>query len=295
VCFHKTGIGALGRLETPDALYLSMGTLNFIALAEQFADFLHAGNVSLNLDLTDGVTADHVDVLRRIIKEAPAKTFNFTYTFHNRPSSPFFPSATFEHPGFTIGLQPTNLAEDCPDLNAWLSAMEDVWLEICEILSDNEHFLGIDSSVAPLFRNESSLIHFVKRLYGNFSASVTTDFFVRVTTFLSKRNPKPAGLCGLMLPCLEDFELAEEYAAGRFSIERNIFLSLHSGLGVDTYPIGIDENPERILQVLCLLQKLSARYAKPLSARFVSDGKTKIGEVSDFQNPYLHDVQIRPL
>jgi hypothetical protein len=173
--------------------------------------------------------------------------------------------------------------------------MEDVWIEICEILSDNEHFLGIDSSVAPLFRNESSLIHFVKRLYGNFSASVTTDFFVRVTTFLSKRNPKPAGLCGLMLPCLEDFELAEEYAAGRFSIERNIFLSLHSGLGVDTYPIGIDENPERILQVLCLLQKLSARYAKPLSARFVSDGKTKIGEVSDFQNPYLHDVQIRPL
>jgi len=295
VCFNKTRIEALDRLEKQNALYLSIGTLTFSSLTEQLADFLHAGNVSLNLDLTDGVTTNHVDVLLRIIKEAPAKTFNFTYTFHNRPSSPFFPSATFEHPGFAIGLQPTDLAEGCPDLPAWLSAMEAVWLEICEILDDNQHFLGIDTSIAPLFRDESSLVHFVKRLYGNFSEAVTTDFFIRVTTFLFKHNPKPVGLCGLMLPCLEDFELAEEYEAGRFSIERNIFLALHSGLGVDTYPIGIDENPERILQVLCLLQKLSAKYEKPLSARFVSDGKTKIGAVSDFQNPYLKDVMIWPL
>jgi len=98
-----------------------------------------------------------------------------------------------------------------------------------------------------------------------------------------------------MLPCLEDFELAEEYEAGRFSIERNTFLALHSGLGIDTYPIGIDENPKRVLQVLCLLQKLSAKYKKPLSARFVSDGKAKTGEFSDFQNPYLKDVRVRPL
>lgn len=295
VCFNKTRIDALRRWEKPDSLYLSIGTLDFESVAEQLADFLHAGNVSLNLDLTEGVAAHHVDVLLRIIKEAPAKTFNFTYTFHNRPSSPFFPSATFDQPGFAIGLQPTDLAEECPDLTAWLSAMEAVWLEICEILDDNQHFLGIDTSIAPLFRDESSLVHFVKRLYGNFSTAVTTDFFIRITAFLSKRNPKPVGLCGLMLPCLEDFELAEEYEAGRFSIERNLFLALHSGLGIDTYPIGIDENPEKILQVLCLLQKLSAKYKKPLSARFVSDGKTQIGAVSDFQNPYLKDVMIRPL
>ena len=173
--------------------------------------------------------------------------------------------------------------------------MEAVWLEICELLDGNEHFLGIDASIAPLFREKSSLVHFVKTIYGDFSRAVTTDFFLKITAFLSTCNPKPVGLCGLMLPCLEDFELAEEYETGRFSIERNAFLALHSGLGVDTYPIGIDENPERILQILCLLQKLSAKYEKPLSARFVSDGKTKIGEVSDFRNPYLKDVKIRPL
>jgi hypothetical protein len=295
VCFNKTRIDALRQWEKADSLYLSIGTLDFESLKEQLADFINAGNVSLNLDLTDGVTAHHVDMLLRIIKEAPAKTFNFTYTFHNRPSSPFFPSATFERPGFAIGLQPTDLSEECSDLTGWLSAMEAVWLEICEILDGNEHFLGIDASIAPLFRDESSLVHFVKTIHGDFSKAITTDFFIQITTFLATHNPKPVGLCGLMLPCLEDFELAEEYEAGRFSIERNVFLALHSGLGIDTYPIGIDESPEKILQVLCLLQKLSAKYRKPLSARFVSDGKTKIGAVSDFQNQYMKDVTIRPL
>jgi hypothetical protein len=98
-----------------------------------------------------------------------------------------------------------------------------------------------------------------------------------------------------MLPCLEDFELAAEYDKGNFSIERNIFLSLHSGLGIDTYPIGVDEKPERVLEILKLLQSLSNKYKKPLSARFVSDGKTKIDEKSDFQNQYLTDCTIRPL
>lgn len=295
VCFGKTRIDALRLWEKADALYLSVGTLDFKSLKEQLADFLRAGNVSLNLDLTEGVAADHVDVLLRIIQTAPAKTFNFTYTFHNKPSSPFFPSATFEHPGFAIGLQPTDLSKGCLTLEAWLSAMEAVWHEICEILDDNKHFLGIDASIAPLFRDQSSLVHFVKKIYGNFSKAVTTDFFIRITTFLSTHNPKPVGLCGLMLPCLEDFELAEEYEAGRFSIERNAFLALHSGLGIDTYPLGIDEDPQRIHEVLCLFQRLSAKFQKPLSARFVSDGKTKIGEVSEFQNPYLKDVRIRPL
>ena len=98
-----------------------------------------------------------------------------------------------------------------------------------------------------------------------------------------------------MLPCLEDFELAEEYRQGNFTIERNIYLSLHSGLGIDTYPIGIDEAPERVFEILCLLQGLSQKYNKPLSARFVSDGRAKIGDMTDFKNQYLKDVVVRSL
>lgn len=44
-----------------------------------------------------------------------------------------------------------------------------------------------------------------------------------------------------------------------------------------------------------LVQGLSNKYQKPLSIRFVSDGKAKIGDKTDFKNKYLKDVHIRPI
>jgi uncharacterized protein (UPF0210 family) len=128
-----------------------------------------------------------------------------------------------------------------------------------------------------------------------FEQSVTTDMYTKITRYIKEQNPKPIGLCGMMLPCAEDFELTAEYEQGEFSIERNIFLSLHSGLGIDTYPIGVDERPERVREILKLLQALSNKYQKPLSARFVSDGTAKIGDKTNFQNQYLKDCVVRPL
>ena len=163
------------------------------------------------------------------------------------------------------------------------------------MFQDDPGFLGIDASIAPLFEGASSLIHFIKRIAGTFDASVTTDIYLKMTDALRRGNPRPVGLCGLMLPCLEDFELAAEYERGAFSIERNLYLALHSGLGIDTYPIGIDEDPARVLAILRVLQRLASKYRKPLSARFVSDGRAKIGEVTQFDNPYLKNVRVRPL
>ena len=71
----------------------------------------------------------------------------------------------------------------------------------------------------------------------------STDTYLKITNFIKKENPKPVGLCGLMLPSLENFELANEYEKGNFSI----------------------------------------------------DGKTKIGQKSDFKNQYLKDVIIQSL
>ena len=98
-----------------------------------------------------------------------------------------------------------------------------------------------------------------------------------------------------MFPCLEDFNLAKEFEMGNFTIERNIYLSLHSGLGIDTYPIGVDEDRDKIVSILKLLQNLSSKYQKPLSARFISDGKAKIGQQTSFQNEFLKDVTIKKL
>jgi len=253
-------------------------------------------SISFHVDLTSAkIDEAATKPLFDLIRNKPSATFDFAFVFNNAKSSPYFPSAEYERNGFAIGLQPTDLSEGCASLEEWFEKTKESWKRICELFENDPDFLGIDSSVAPLFEGKSSLINFVKRLGMNFSESVTTDTYLRITEFIKKQNPKPIGLCGLMLPCLEDFELAEEYENGNFSIERNVFLSLHCGLGIDTYPIGVDEKPKRVAEILRLVQGLSNKYKKPLSVRFVSDGKAKIGEKTNFKNQYLKDVKVRRL
>jgi uncharacterized protein (UPF0210 family) len=276
--------------------YISVGDISTEKAIELLPTFYGNKALTFNVELAETeISLEHVDLLQQIIANNASKTFSFTYTFNNAASSPYFPSARYETDGFAIGLQPTDLSRDCKSVDEWLQNMKRVWDELAELFADDESFLGIDSSIAPLFEGDSSFVNFVRRLGGSFEHSVTTDMYTTITKFIKEQNPMPVGLCGMMLPCLEDFELAAEYDKGNFSIERNIFLSLHSGLGIDTYPIGVDEKPERVLEILKLLQSLSNKYKKPLSARFVSDGKTKIDEKSDFQNQYLTDCTIRPL
>lgn len=59
--------------------------------------------------------------------------------------------------------------------------------------------------------------------------------------------------------------------------------------------MGVDEDLDRILEVLRLVHGLSIKYRKPLPARFISDGRARIGERTDLNSPYLKDVTVRPL
>ena len=277
-------------------ILLGLGEQAFQGLKENLADFLRSENKAINLDLTnENITAEQADVLFEIIKNKPDNSFRFTYGFNLPVSSPYFPSAKFGQKGFSVGLQSTDLSSDCQSVEQWLEKMKAVWQEIDLLLKPIDGYLGIDSSIAPLFQGPSSLVNFVKRLGLDFSHSTTTDIYTTISKFIKENNPKPIGLGGLMFPCLEDFELAQEYEKGNFNIERNIFLSLHSGLGIDTYPIAVNQNKERVVEILRLTQQLSNKYKKPLSARFVSDGHAKIGEKTDFKNQYLKDVIVREL
>lgn len=296
VCSPKDSFIDLQNSIQDKAILLSIGSLDFQQTKEKIDKFIKAQTVAFNLDLTNEEIADeHSQILFKIIKESPASTFSFTYTFNNSVSSPYFPSAVFEKEGFAIGLQPTDLAKGCKSVDEWLNNLKECWLEINSIFENENDFLGIDSSIAPLFKEDSSLINFIKRIFPSFNESILTDTYLKITKFIKNENPKSVGLCGLMFPCLEDFELADEYEKGNFSVERNIFLSLHSGLGIDTYPIGIDEDLRKVTNILKTVQGLSNKYKKPLSVRFVSDGKSKIGEKTDFKNQYLKDIVLRKL
>jgi uncharacterized protein (UPF0210 family) len=297
ICSSVKDVDILVEKFSGEIGYLSLGTLSFDETTEHMQKFYERDDINFNVDMTDvDISQSHVQLLFDIIQNKPSNTFNFTFVFNNAPSSPYFPSATYEKSGFAIGLQPTDLSEGCSTLEQWLEAMKSCWDEIAELFKDDSEFLGIDSSIAPLSGSTAgSFVGFIKRLGYTFEHSATTNMYVTITKFIKEHNPKMIGLSGIMLPCCEDDELAAEYEKGNFSIERNVYLSLHSGPGIDTYPIGVDENPDRVVEILKLVQALSNKYQKPLSARFVSDGKTKIGEKTDFKNQYLTDCTVRAL
>ncbi len=296
VCAQRGDIAELAGTFDGTGISASVGRLPYDSAMAQLPAFFAAENVSFNLELADReVEPRHVDLVRRIIEERPELTFNFCYTFNNRPGSPFFPAATYAGDGFAVGLQSVDLTDGLTGLDDWLSAMAACWRELVDEFGGEPDFLGIDGSPAPFGAGKGSIVAFVRRLGMTFPASVTSTVYLTITDFLREHNPKAVGLNGLMLPCLEDTELAAEYENGEFTVERNLFLSLHSGLGIDTYPVGVDESPERMLQVLRLVRALSNKHRKPLSVRFVSDGHARIGERTDFRSPYLVDCVVRAL
>jgi uncharacterized protein len=295
VCTHDMTPSELSERVLDPEVMKAVGRFDLKGVRKVLPDFLDGEGVSLSLDITDGVDMEHVDVLYEIIKKKPANTFSFTYGVNLPPSSPYFPSAYYDREGVSIGLQSTDLSMGVGSLEGWFEKMKSVWNEIMEIMSDEKDFLGIDSSIAPLFEGDSSLVDFLQRIGIGFEDAVLSDSFLQMTRFIKEENPMPIGLCGLMIPCLEDFGLAKKYEEGKFSIERNLFLSLHSGLGIDVYPIGIDEDPKKVLDIVKLVRGLSNKYQKPLAVRFVSDGKAKVGERAEFNNQYLRDVVVRGL
>ena len=165
-------------------ILLGLGEQTFEELKENFADFLKSENKAINLDLTnENITTEHADILFKIIDSKPDNTFRFTYGFNLPVSSPYFPSAKFGQKGFAIGLQPTDLSENCKSVAEWLEKMKIVWEEIDLLLKSIYGYLGIDSSIAPLFQDSSSLINFVKRLGLDFSHSATTDIYTTISKF----------------------------------------------------------------------------------------------------------------
>eukprot|EP00698_Gefionella_okellyi_P000855 TRINITY_DN1074_c0_g1_i1.p1 TRINITY_DN1074_c0_g1~~TRINITY_DN1074_c0_g1_i1.p1 ORF type:complete len:342 (+),score=64.48 TRINITY_DN1074_c0_g1_i1:32-1027(+) len=284
--------GADVPLNTPQGMRIACGAVAM----NQVLDLLRNTVLGVNLDVTTTtLTAEHVQLLFDVIAQAPHRTFDFCFAFTPSKSSPYFPSADYDRSGFSIGLQTPDLSVGCTSLQQWLDRQRGAWLEIDAMLTDMTDYLGIDSSVAPLDYGAGSFVEFLNRLAVPFEQTVLSDMYTTITKWLRQQNPRPVGLCGMMFPCLEDFALADLYQLGQFSVERNLFLSLHSGTGIDTYPIGVDESPERVLNILKCVQALSVKHNKPLSVRFVSDGKAKIGERTQFGNAYLHDVVVRAL
>ena len=121
-------------------------------------------NVALHFtaDLTLDKSMDerHAELLFALMRNKPHRTFSFAYSFNPLPSTPFFPSATFERNGFSVGLQSPNLCLASDDLDAWQRKQEHAWQRVAAAFADNAtpSFLGIDTSVASLTDGGGSMV-----------------------------------------------------------------------------------------------------------------------------------------
>lgn len=295
-CCRKMTIKSLAADWNVPDFFWSVGTLTTAQLKAQLDDFFQLKYpIFYHLEPEQRPEPMDIELWQQIAKHRPEQTFHSCYVFNNAWNSPFFPSARSQRRGFSIGLQAADLAEGCVLPEQWKNRMQLVWDEIEELMRGESDFLGVDTSIASMGDGAGSIMGHIEGWFGSMENALLSDFFCRTSEFIKTQSPHPTGICGWFFPCLEDATLARLYEQGHFSTERNLFLSLHSGTGIDTYPVGIDQRPERLLTVLQLVKALSDKYNKTLTVRWITDGKTAIGQRTQFNNQYLQEVTVREI
>lgn len=240
--------------------------------------------------------------IRAIAHATPGGEGNFRFcaTAFCPPGTPFFPAAYHEGPrAFSLGLESprllqaalegaSNVTEAERSMRSWLNAalapVEDLARRISA--ETGWRYLGIDTSPAPGL--DSSIGRVIETLAGApFGAPSTLSACAAITSVLKELDAKTCGYSGLMLPVLEDEVLAERAVEGRYGIAELLLYSSVCGTGLDVVPLPGDTPAAKLADTIGDVAALAARYEKPLSARLLPvPGKT-VGDMVDFDNPYL--------
>ena len=157
-------------------------------------------------------------------------------------------------------------------------------------------YKGIDISPAPSLKEEESIAFaFENLLKDKFGKPGTLAIAGIITDIINEIDVKKCGYCGLMLPILEDVGLSKRYKENTFSISNLLEYSAICGTGLDCIPLAGDIKVEEIEGILLDVAMLSIKLSKPLSARLLPCSGKKIGELTEFNSPYLIDTVIKEI
>lgn len=250
------------------------------------------------------------DSVRAIAHATPGGEGNFRFcaTAFCPPGTPFFPAAYHEGPrAFSIGLESPRLLQAALEgtttvaeaersmrsrLNAALAPVEDLARRISA--ETGWRYIGIDTSPAPGL--DSSIGRVIETLAGTpFGSPSTLSACATITSVLKKLVVKTCGYSGLMLPVLEDELLADRAVEGRYGISELLLYSSVCGTGLDVVPIPGDTPAADLADTVGDVAALAARYEKPLSARLFPIPGKSVGDVVDFDNPFLTRCKVMAL
>lgn len=263
----------------------------------------------------DGVRWKAIGAAARAMKKLEEETehsqgnFNLGAIAMVPPLSPFFTAAY--HTGFghqfAIGLESANVVaaafENAPDLDTAKHKLTDMLSEQATEIErhagrvDQETgwaYVGIDLSPAPL--KDVSIGAAIEELIAQpFGSSGTLTAAATITSAIKDVRVKQTGYNGLMLPILEDSQLAQRWSEGHVSLEGLLSYSAVCGTGLDTVPLPGDVSIEQLDMIMGDMATLAFKWHKPLSARLLPVKGKGEGDKTEFDSPFLVNAIIQPL
>ncbi|MBZ5528570.1 MAG: DUF711 family protein [Acidobacteriia bacterium] len=272
-------------------------------------------NASVVVAGEDGVRWAAVGAAARVIKTLSLTTersqgnFNFSAIAMVPPLTPFYPGSY--HTGFghqfAIALQSANVAAEAfrgaPDiataqqrLTAALYAHAAAIEALAGRVDSNTGwaYVGMDLSPAPL--KEVSIAAAIENLIAQpVGSSGTLTAAATITAALRNITVKRTGYSGLMLPVLEDSLLAARWSDGQISLDSLLSYSAVCGTGLDTIPLPGDVTEDQLALMIADVASLAFKWNKPLSARLLPVAGKQAGQKTEFDDPHLVNVTLRPL
>lgn len=227
-------------------------------------------------------------ICKLIAEKDPFECRRFAVYAGVTQSTPFYPaSRVFSNSmKISVGCQSANLAVEeavlsSKDISVFekrlKERMEGEYAQIERLIPAGiqPDFLGFDTSLAPFPATEHSIANAIEIILGKPFGSSGTLSVVRVLTRVMQENAiKKTGLCGLMLPVVEDNVLAQRGIEGNYTWKELLLFSAVCATGLDTVPISGKTTISDLADCYHDLATLAVKLKKPLSARiFIEPGK----------------------
>jgi uncharacterized protein (UPF0210 family) len=287
------------------------------ARAEMLGEILSATKTlgsSLAIAGADGIHWKAVRAAAKLVKfveehsPGSAANFNFAATAMLEPYAPFYPGSYHVGAGrrFAVGTEAANVVDqvfaetggDAPlaverltrALSGHAAALEKLARGVER--ETGWEYMGVDPTPAPL--REVSIGAAIEKFTGaKFGSSGTMTAASVITRAVQSLPVKRVGYCGLMLPVLEDSLLAQRWSEATYGIDALLAYSAVCGTGLDTIPMAGDVPQSQIERILGDVAALAFKWNKPLSARLLPVKGKRVGDRTEFNDPFLVNALIR--
>jgi hypothetical protein len=281
------------------------------------ADILASVSVNANLIMADerGIHWHAVGAAAKLIREVSQRSphgdgnFNFGAIAMMKPYGPYYPGSYHLGKGhaFALAMEGANVVADVfaryhdareaeqhlsEAFTKYTKEAETVAMQVAA--STGWTYEGIDATPAPL--KDISIGGAIESFIGGpFGSSGTLTAAGIITRAVQSTPVKRTGYSGLMIPVMEDNQLARRWAEGTFNLDSILAYSAVCAGGADTVPLPGNVSEEQIARILGDVAWLAYKWNKPLAARLLPAPGKQAGQQTEFSGAALTNTMVQPL